>query len=399
MENIFYANGSKFHKEQEINIIRNFILFLRYLIKNGFINVNENFIINEIKNILCSLIKGPKEDEIIMNNYQNMYYIDKLEKLFFYLSILFNYDEIKQIFKYIINLFLPYFSFGFYLRYLISKNNFYSLYDQHLKDQIDINNLISYLINNNQQMLDSFHFFLQKLLIIKLITNYDKNNEEIINSFNELSIEQLLSILNMENLYKELTYNKNNINFIDIFNDLPKLFKNDETFYKEYGINFDYKKIFELLIYNLKENKDEKYIIKSEFIIQLIPIKFQFIQIDNNIHDWIEKNIDKKCSVCLKFSIFCIICLICGEKLCHIDGCNKVCDHTRDCGGSYCVYIDMDNMKLYIYDYLKRNGEISYPLYVDEEGIGPDFRVFGNNFNLNKEKIKITLKNFVCNDI
>ena len=402
IENIFFVNGSKFHKEQQINIIKNFILSIRYLIKINCLNINKNIIIDKIKIILNSLLAQVTDNESIMYNYENMYYINLFDEIFFYLSILFNYNEIKDIFKYIINLFLPYFAFGFYLRNLISKNNFYSLYNDIYKDKININGFFSYIINHEQLMLDSFHYLLQKLSIIKLITDYDnKNDDKIFNNFNELSIEKLLYELDMEKFYKLLMNdNELKISFIHIFEILPKTFNDNDKFYKEYAISFDYKKILESLIFNIKKNKYEKYIVKNKLLIQLIPLKFGFIQLDKNVFDLIEKNNEKKCMYCSEKSIYFNICLICGEKLCHnrANNCFKGFDHSRECGGIYGYYIDMDNMKLFIYNCLNGTVKESSSIYSNEVGAGPNNRKIGNEFNLNKEKLQTILKNYICNE-
>ena len=39
-----------------------------------------------------------------------------------------------------------------------------------------------------------------------------------------------------------------------------------------------------------------------------------------------------------------------------------------------------------------------YPLYVDQTGAGPKNREITKEFNLSKEKLKLTLLNYVCND-
>jgi hypothetical protein len=104
LENIFYVEGTYFNKYQQINIIKNFILSLRYLVNNNIVNINN--ILNNINAILNSLIKGPGKLDTIILNYENMYYINSLEKLLLYLSILFDFNEMKSLFKYIINLIL-----------------------------------------------------------------------------------------------------------------------------------------------------------------------------------------------------------------------------------------------------------------------------------------------------
>ena len=103
--------------------MQNIILSLRYLVKNNYIK--EKQIINYIKKELSDLLFGLNINEDILLNFENMYYINILEKIILSLSILFDYNEQKETFKYIIYIFLPYISFGFYLRYLIINKLYY----------------------------------------------------------------------------------------------------------------------------------------------------------------------------------------------------------------------------------------------------------------------------------
>ena len=395
LENIFYINGTHFNKLQQIDIIQNFILSIRYLVKNNILNIN--LVLNIIKDILSSLIKGPRVKESILFNYENMHYKDSLEKLLFLLSVLFNFNELKSIFPYIINLFLPYFSFGFYLRDLIAKNKFYTLSlkrKQNLKDK----NIEDYLSTNNNYMVNNcFHYFIQKLVLVKLITDYDNINEDTINKFNDLSLEKMLSLLDLEKLYNLIKKKSNNeIKFLDIFKYLPKLFKLDDVFYIKYGSNYNYQLIFESLINNLKSKKSEKYIVKKELIIQFIPIKFNFINLDKNIFDLIENNLDKKCIMCYKYTKHHFICLICGKKMCHSRTCNDYIEHLKDCTGDYCIYINMEDMQSFLCS--DEKNKILYPLYVNEAGVGPSEHEIGNEYNLSEENLQMALKNFICND-
>jgi len=48
------------------------------------------------------------------------------------------------------NISLPYFSFWLYLRNLIAENNFYSLYDEKIKEKISYDNFKKYINYNNK---------------------------------------------------------------------------------------------------------------------------------------------------------------------------------------------------------------------------------------------------------
>ena len=378
LENVFYFEGSTFHRHQQIDTIQNIILSLRYLTKINYLSKKQ--IINFIKNELLYLTKIDINEEIILN-YENMYYANSLEKILLSLSILFDYDQLKEIFKYLIYIFLQYMLFGYYLRFLIINN--FSL------DSADIYNFRNYLKKNNKQMIEYFHLFLQKFYFIKIITDYNNKNEEFGKSINELSINDLLCLLKFDNLIKN---ENDDINFLDILNYLQKLFNSDAPFFQNiFGNN----KIVDSLISNIRKNKKNKNLTK-ELIINFTPIKLEFIHLDNNIFDWIEKNLEKKCILCSKTTKFYYICLICGNKICHTESCDRYYDHIKKCTGETSIFIDMENMKISIFKYQKKAN--LFPIYVNENGVGPNEIEIGNEFRLSHEKLKLALKNFCCND-
>ena len=214
--NLYFCEATTFYKQQQIDIIKNLILSIRYLTKINTIDINH--IINYIKNGISVLINGPNENENIIEKYINMYYSKYIDKIIFSFMILLDYDEFKKLFLYIINWSLPYFSFWLFLRNLISENNFYSLYDEQIKEKIDLNNLLLYLKENNKMINNYLMIFLQKLMMIKIISKFNTNKENLLININNLSMENLFDELNMQNLYKILPKDKNNeINIIDIF--------------------------------------------------------------------------------------------------------------------------------------------------------------------------------------
>ena len=378
LENVFYFEGSTFHKHQQIDTIQNIILSLRYLTKINYFTKKE--IINYIKNELSNLKKDIDINFVL--KYEKMDYADLLEQILLSLSILFDYDQLKDTFKYLIYIFLPYMLFGYYVRFLIINN--YSL------DKVDINNFINYIKNYNKQMIEYFHLFLQKFYFIKIITDYKNKNEELGKSINELSIQDLLSLLNIDNLLKNET---NEINLLDIFEILPKSFNSDDIFFQ---YTSEYNKIFDLFILHINKNINNNYITK-ELIINFTPIKLEFIHLDNNIFDWIEKTLEKKCILCSKTTKYDYICLICGNKICHTRDCNRLYEHIKKCTGDISIFIDMDNMKVSIFTFNKKKVPL-FPLYVNENGVGPNGYEIGNEFKLSQEKLKLALKSFSCND-
>ena len=54
-------------------------------------------------------------------------------------------------------------------------------------------------------------------------------------------------------------------------------------------------------------------------------------------------------------------------------------------------------MKLIVYNSQRRHKEL-FALYVNESGSGPEGTEIGNEFNLSREKLNISIKNYVCNE-
>ena len=385
LENIFYSEGSTFNKRQQIDNLQNIILSNRYMLKIHSLKlIDFKSYIKDNLNILLSI----SNENNIIENCKNLFYVKLLDKILLSLSILFDYDEIKQTFKYLIYIFLPYFSFGNYLRFLI-------INDIPL-NQINIEQFKKYIIDNNDEMIGIFKIFLQKLTLIKLITDYNNKNDDIIKSFNEFSIEQLLSLLNIDNLYILLHKYINEINFLDIFLYLPKIFNSNDFLFKEYKNNLG--DLFNTIIKNIKfENDAPKESLTKELIINFNPIIFNFIEFDNKIFDWIENNLTKKCKMCSKHSKYSYICLICGNKVCHTNSCNQFAKHAELCNGNNSIFLDMDDMKICI-SIQMRYMQYFFPLYLNKNGIGPSGYEMENIYTLSEENLKFAIKNFISYD-
>jgi len=393
LENIFYIDGTTFHKHQQIDNIQNIVLSLRFIIKNS--NYDKSQVINYIKDKIKKLVEGPNNKEYIYNqNDSYMYYVNLLEKLLLSLSILFDYDEMEETFKYIIYIFLPYFCFGYYYRDLFIKKASNNLDKATFKKKLNIDDLKIYLETNNKTIINYFIGILKKFALARLITDFHHKNETIINNFNNLSLEHLLALIEKDNFYKSLSKNKKDINVLDIINYLPKILNPNDLFKNIFGNIFECNKIFKNIFENIKKYYREKEISSKELIIQFSPIKFGFTYLDKNIFNWVERNIVKKCDVCNVVSKYSYVCLICGKRVCKN---SHIVEHVKKCGGSNCIFIDMDNMRLY---FCAKNytSKKLFPLYVNDSGNGPDGYEIGNEFNLSKEKLNLALRNYACND-
>jgi len=393
LENIFYINATTFHKHQQIDNMQNIVLSLRFIIKNS--NYDKSQVVNYIKDKIKKLAEGPNYNEYIYNhNDSYMYYANLLEKILLSLSILFDYYEIKETFKYIIYVFLPYFCCGYYYRDLFFKKDCKDLDKTTLINKLNVEDLKIYLETNNRKIMNYFIGILKKIAITKLITDFHHKNEEIINNFNNLSLNYLLSLIEKDNFYKSLTKSNKKINILDIINYIPKILNPNDLFNKIFGNIFECNKVFKSIFENIKAFCREKEIMSMELIIQFSPIKFGFTYLDKNIFNWIERNIEKKCDVCNEISKNSFICLICGKRVCNK---GHIVEHVQKCGGSYCIFIDMAYMRLFLYT-MNSISKNLFPLYVNDSGNGPDGDEIGNEFNLSKEKLNLAIKSYVCND-
>ena len=400
-ENIFYYEGTTFHKQQQIDNMKNFILSLRLFV-NDSKDLNKFDIIKFIKETLLIISKGPKE-EIFLYKYPDsyLYYVNLFEKIIFSLQILFDYEELKDIVKYFLYMFLPYYLFGFYLKQLVVQKHKKILNQEQFIQKLNSQEFYEYLKDNNKQLLEYLNSFLKKFYFIKLISDYQNKNEDLISSsFNQITFKDILSIIKMENLLQILP--ENELNICDIINQLPKTFNSNDILYNILSQELNFDKILNLIFENVKKyNKDSNYDITYELIIQFSPIKFNFIQLDNNNFDLIEKTIGKKCNICGKMPKKSMLCLICGEKVCyrHILDINQdeIFIHTLKCTGSYCMFIKLYKMKLF---YINDKGRrlLLFPIYVNKSGIGAEGEEIGGEFNLSREKLKLVLKNYLSDD-
>ena len=184
---------------------------------------------------------GIKEKEYVYGHRDAyMHYSDLFEKILFSLSILFDYDEMKETFKYILYIILPYFTFGFYYKDLVIKN------ELNIKEKMNMNDLQKYLMENNKQILDYLKGLLKKFYIIKLVLTFKNNRDDNLNTFNKLTLKDLLSMIDSNDLYGLFHKNENDeINFMDIFNIIPKIFNDNEICYQLFKNDLNHNKVFE----------------------------------------------------------------------------------------------------------------------------------------------------------
>ena len=395
-ENIFYSNGTTFHKQQQIDNMKNLILSLRLTISNSK-DCKKSDIAKYIKETLLKLVNGP-EDNIFIYQYQDsyMHYLNLFEKILLSLEILFDFDEIKETFKYILCIFLPYFFFGLYYKKLIieKKNNNLNL--EQIKQKLNINEFKKYLNEDNKQIIQNFTSLLRRFCFIKLISDYKNKNEDIINCINELTMKNILSIIDMNDL-SNLPEQETKIE--DIINNLYKAISEKDILYQLFSPYLNFDKIINSILENAnKFSSDENIKLTQELIIQFTPIKFKFIKLDNNVFDFLLKYNEKKCVECKQLKKESLVCLICGERVCHPIRYQNyhALDHANKCTEDFSFFIDTNELYLYCADNDRIRKLCS--LYVDKNGSGLKKNEITNEFNLSDEKYKLALKNYIAQE-
>ena len=154
-ENIFYCDGTTFHKQQQVDNIKNLILSLRLI----FYNRDKFEIVKFIKDTILKLFNVSEEKRLIYKYYDSyMHYENIFEKIILSLLILFDYEEINQTFIYLIYIFLPYFCFGLYFKELLIQKQNGDLSQVQFKQKLNLKELYDYLKDDNKKVINYFNF-------------------------------------------------------------------------------------------------------------------------------------------------------------------------------------------------------------------------------------------------
>ena len=400
IENLFYYKASNFHKLQQIKMHQNFILIIRLLLKIDIIDSQK--VINDVIDNLSHLIKGPTQEENILNNYENMYYIEIFEKILLYLSVIFDYYVMKETALYIIYIFLPYICFGLYLKDSIAKSDYFPYFDEKISENLNLDNVLEYIELNNEKIMNVLKLFLQKFALMKLITNYNQKEEDIItNKLYDLNITEYFSFLGINNSNIESSINNDNnkdsLKFKTILEIFNKSLNTPNIFEDKIENKFDFNEMINSLIKNIKKEKNskDKHLIKKELLVHFSLIKFKFIELEENYFDLIEKYLEKECIICNNVSRYYYICLICGNKICHTTLCDRFFVHKKNCGGKNCIFLNMDDGEIMIADNTKK---YYTGLYLNKQGVGPNSKRVNNGYKLDKEKQAQYFRNYISYD-
>jgi len=401
--NLFYNNQSIEFKENQFFIIQNLILSIRYLVNIDYFYIND--IIDFIHNMIKELIKGPDFNQSIIENYENLYYNNIIDKLIFSFLILMDRAEVQNSFEYIINWTLPYLSFWAYLKQFMAENKFCSLNDENVIEKISIKEFNEFLEDKNKELNELLKSFFEKLYIIKILSinhdNYENCFNQVENNINILTLEEYLYKLHLESLRSFLKQNNNNnneITFVGILDNLSNLLINKDMFSDDDNIVLDYNKIFNFLIYNIKNVKSKINKVRAEILVQFIPLKFSLIYINNIIFDFLENYLNKKCIYCNKKEKNSFICLICGEKICCSGICNMQKHHINECGGNNGIFLNMSNFEIIVFNNSNENYKKSYILFSDDYDLGPSEDTILNQYILKEQSLKESYDNFISSD-
>lgn len=313
-------------------------------------------------------------------------------------------SEIKNIFELIINWTLPYLSVWAYLRHLIAENKFCSINDDGDNEKINISEFNQYLEDKNKELNHLLKLFFGKLYIIKILSIHYNNYESCIKHYdsdiNILTFEEFFYKLNLENLRSILNKNNNNneINFIEIIDNLSNLLMKKELYSNDGSIVLDYNKIFNYSIYNIKTVKPKAGKVRSEILVQFIPMKFSLIYINKTIFDFLENYINNKCIYCNNQERNSFICLICGKKICCSKKCNLQKKHINECGGNKGIFLNMSNYEINVYNNSNEKDNKYYTLFFDDYDLGPSEEKLSNHYILKKDSLEESFNDFISID-
>ena len=400
--NLFYNNQSAQYKENELYIIQNLILSIRYLVNINYFNIND--IVDSIHKMIQEFIKGPDINQNIIESYENLYYNNIIDKLLFSFLILMDRNEITNTFEYIINWTLPYLSVWTYLRYLIAENKFCYLNDEGDNEKINISEFNQFLEDKNKELNHLLKLFFEKLYIIKILSinydNYENCIKQCDGDINILTFEEFFYKLNLENLHSILKKNNSNneINFIEIIDNLSNLLMKKEFYSDDDNIILDYNKIFNYSIYNIKNIKSKAGKVRSELLVQFIPLKFSLIYINKTIFDFFENYLNNKCIYCDNKEKNSYICLICGKKICCSGKCNMQKKHINECGGNKGIFLNLSNLEIILSDNSNEKDKKYYTLFSDNYDLGPSEDRISNQYFLKKESLEESYNDFISID-
>ena len=326
----------------QIDIWTNLIICLRIILKAKMLNIDK-FIKEFHKSII--ILKNNENTEIYTDLFFENSFEKELDKILFISLILFDFEDSE---KFFVDLFSPFILIISFIKNVFIENNL-NLSPIHLKKSMNIELFNNYINNDDANLRQSMNIILEKIFIFSLINKNKKYNKD-----NLIKITENNKVIN-DNVYKELLLEKykdkkvselvlNLEKDIQIENNCPlKLYFSNKINNKN--------KIQE--IFNIFQNIFNKisirYCINNNLLLFGNHIKFKFISIEKTLLEHIAKIEKKQCMYCGKYNKSCVICLLCGEKICDTRLCipkednpYNMCSyliHSFKCNGSNVPYI------------------------------------------------------------
>ena len=387
--------------KSQIIIWTNLILCLRVLLKTKMLKIDK-FII-EFYNSFNIFDINENMPKNIIQNFFNDSFSREINKIIFLSLILFDFDNPENLF---IDLFSPFISIVSFIKKLFIENELY-LSTLKLKNTLNIQMFKNYINDSNiykESYLNlkiSFDIFLEKICIFSLINNI-KKNQNYFNNNNENNkiIFNQYKLLNLESFenkpFPELILKLNEIIKIKDNNSIKIIFYKKMTNEKLIEIIFKHFSIF-------MEKVTLRLFINQDLLIFGNKLFFKFIPLEKTLLEHYIKVQKQKCIYCDKDNQPCLICLLCGAKICEnicISNKNKLYNkrnddtHSLNCNFGNIAYIsDLGNINFYYHGYyiysfngiyLNQFGEE----YKSDQSITKDYILMEKNYQ-NIEKMFI----------
>ena len=366
---LIYCHISNDPKTQ-IEIWTNLIICLRIILKAKMLNI-EIFVSKFHK--LINMLENKENTMNYINLFFNNSFENEFDKILFISLILFDFENSE---KFLIDLFSPFILIISFIKKVFIENDL-NLSPVQLRKSINIESFNNYINNDEANLRQSMNIFLEKIYIFSLINKNKKYNKD-----NLIKITENNKI-NSDNIYKELSLEKyENKQVSELVLNLEKdlQLENNCSLKLYFSNKINNKNKIQKIFNNFQNIFDIisiRYLINNNLLLFGNHIKFKFISLEKTLLEHIAKIEKKKCMYCGKYNKSCVICLLCGEKLCDTKLCipkennpNYQCSyliHSFNCNGSNIAYITelgkiifyLDRMVVYNFNqiYLNKFGE------------------------------------------
>ena len=354
----------------QIEIWTNLIICLRIILKAKLLNI-EKFISEFHKSI--TFLESNENSMNYIQLFFNNSFEKEFEKILFLRLILFDFENSE---KFLIELFSPFIPIISFIKKIFIENNL-NLSPNQLRESINIESFNNYINNDETNLRQSMNIFLEKIYIFSLI---NKNKKYIIDNLIKITENNKTA---SDNVYKELLLEKYREKHVfELVLNLEKEVQLETActlkvyFSNKIGNKTKIQEIFNNF-QNIFNKISIRYCINNDLLLFGNHPKFKFIPIEKTLLEQMAKIEKKKCMYCGKYNKSCVICLLCGEKICDTKLCipkennpyhmSSYLIHSINCNSSNVPYITelgqiifyLDRMVIYSFNqiYLNKFGE------------------------------------------